>query len=223
MGIRPAHPHVVEHQGALVRTLALGAVAVALGAVLASSQRLPEAPPVLPELAPQVLGVELPAYVVGPAVVLDPTPTDHPATGRPVRIRVPDLGVDVPVVPLGLSGGVLVPPADPQQLGWWEGGAEPGALEGTAILTGHTVSSGGGALDRLHRLEAGDKVVVVTARGRIGYHVDNVAKYSKTTLARVSERVFDQHSPGRLVLVTCTDFDGFQYLANTVAFASVEQ
>lgn len=220
---RRPRPRVAEHEGAVVRILALGAVAVALGAVLASSQQIPQARQALPDLAPQVLGVELPVYVVGPAVVLDRTPTDHPATGRPVRIRVPDLDVDVAVVPIGLTGGVLVPPADPQQLGWWAGGAEAGTLEGTAVVTGHTVSTGGGALDRLHRLGVGDRVVVVTTRGRIDYRVDSVAEYSKTALARVSERVFGQHSPGRLVLVTCTDFDGRQYLGNTLAFASVEQ
>lgn len=220
---RRRRPRVSGGEGATVRALALGAVVVSLGAVLTASQQIPRTPPAVADLTPRVLGVELPAYVVAPAVVLDPTPTDHPATGRPVRIRLPELEVDVPVIPVGLTGGALVPPADPQQLGWWADGAQPGALVGTAVLTGHTVSTGGGALDRLHRLEVGDRVVVVTTRGRIGYRVDNVAKYSKTTLARVSERVFNQHSPGRLVLVTCTDYDGREYLGNTLAFASVEQ
>lgn len=213
-----------RREDTVVRVLALGAVAVALGGVLVSSQAMLPAPSVVVQVGVTTrVEEQLPSYVVAPAVVLDPTPTDHPATGSPRRVQVPDLAVDVPVVPVGLAGDVLVPPSDPQQLGWWTGGAEPGALVGTAVLTGHTVSTGGGALDDLHTLEVGDRVVVVTDEGRIRYAVTSVATYSKTALARVATRVFSRTSPGRLVLVTCTDFDGREYLGNTLVFAAPER
>ena len=76
---------------------------------------------------------------------------------------VPALGVRAPVVEIGVgSDGVLVPPDDPRTLGWWAAGAGPGAAYGSALVTGHTVSTGGGAFDDLERLAAGDPVRVRT-------------------------------------------------------------
>ncbi|HEY0775369.1 MAG TPA: hypothetical protein VGD51_14865, partial [Nocardioidaceae bacterium] len=46
----------------------------------------------------------------------------HPARGVPTRIVVPELGVDAPVVGIDAPGGVLLPPGDPQVLGWWRSG-----------------------------------------------------------------------------------------------------
>ncbi|HEU4512288.1 MAG TPA: class F sortase, partial [Nocardioidaceae bacterium] len=76
-------------------------------------------------------------------------PTAHTAKGVPRRVVVPRLGVDAPVVGIDAPGGVLLPPDDPQVLGWWRSGAKPGARYGSALVTGHTVSSGGGAFDDL--------------------------------------------------------------------------
>ncbi len=137
-----------------------------------------------------------------------------------MRIDIPALDVSAGVVPLTATGGELVPPSDPQLLGWWADGAEPGALTGTALLSGHTVSTGGGALDLLHELRPTDRLTVRTGEGRIHYQVVRVAVYSKPALARASERVFSQQVPGRLVLVTCTDYNGAEYLSNTVVVAA---
>lgn len=216
----------------MIRVLALGAAAVLCGGLLVSSQQLPApaqpstptAPaqpsaPATPAQEPAQVEQRLPAYVVGPSVTLAARPVDHPATGRPVGVSVPRLGITVSVVEIGLSDGALVPPSDPQLLGWWGSGAEPGARRGTAVITGHTVSTGGGALDDLHRLAPGDRVVVTTDAGRIRYEVTAVARYAKPSLARFAEQVFSQAVPGRLLVVTCTDFDGVEYLANTLVFA----
>lgn len=201
----------------VIRVLALGAAALLLGGTVVSTQDAASAPS--PD--PAVARVEaLAPYVVGPAVVLDASPAPHPAAGEPVWMRVPDLDVSVPVVGIGLEGSTLVPPPDPRVLGWWRDGAEPGALHGTTVITGHTVSTGGGALDELHTLGQGSEIVVRTDRGTVGYEVTSVARYAKTTLVRVSERVFAQDVPGRLVLVTCTGYDGVQYVANTVVVAA---
>ncbi len=136
-----------------------------------------------------------------------------------MSLSLPALGVAVPVVGTALTDGILVPPDDPRVLGWWTGGAEPGAMTGTAVIAGHTVSTGGGALDHLDRLSRGDRLRVVTHRGRIPYGVVAVGRYSKKALARVADRVFSQEVPGRLVLVTCSDYDGQQFLGNTLVFA----
>jgi sortase family protein len=140
--------------------------------------------------------------------------------GAPRRVVIPALHVDAPVVAVRAPGGTLVPPSDPQQLGWWAGGAEPGARTGSALVTGHTVHTGGGALDDLETLRRGDRVAVRTDRGRIRYVVRRVAVYSKGSVARHAERLFSQDVPGRLVLVTCEDWDGSQYLSNVVVIAT---
>jgi len=145
--------------------------------------------------------------------------TAHSARGVPRRLVVPRLGVDAPVVPVRAAGGVIRPPADPQMLGWWRGGARPGSVQGSALVTGHTVSAGGGALDHLENLRAGDRVRVRTTAGVVDYAVTRVTIYRKATLAKDSARVFDQYVPGRLVLVTCEDWNGTSYLSNVVVVA----
>jgi len=127
--------------------------------------------------------------------------------------------VDAPVVGIDAPGGVLLPPDDPQILGWWRSGARPGAATGSALVTGHTVSSGGGAFDDLETLEPGDRVRVRTTRGVIDYQVTGVTIYRKAGLAKDAARVFSQTVPGRLVLVTCEDWNGSTYLSNAVVFA----
>ncbi|GAA1909108.1 class F sortase [Nocardioides marmoribigeumensis] len=175
-----------------------------------------------------------PAVVAGRDVV-DPDPDPTPAgTLRPVTIRalrpdrsmaapthvvIPSLGVDAPVVPIGVENGVLIPPGDPQTLGWWSDGAEPGAVRGGALVTGHTVHTGGGQLDDLEQVRRGDVVRVRTTKGVIPYRVSKVTIYRKATLARDAQQVFSQTGPGRLVLITCEDWDGTKYLSNVVVFA----
>ena len=90
----------------------------------------------------------------------------------------------------------------------------------TALVTGHTVHAGGGALDNLETLRRGDRVTVRTDSGRIRYAVRSVAVYEKGALARQAQRLFSQEVPGRLVLITCEDWDGSRYLSNVVVTAS---
>ncbi|MGH3507369.1 MAG: class F sortase [Nocardioidaceae bacterium] len=129
------------------------------------------------------------------------------------------LAIDVPVLPITPEGGVLVPPADPTVLGWYEDGARPGAAQGSAVITGHTVHTGGGALDELDDLRAGDAVRVSTVKGTIRYRVSKVTVMSKTQLARKAQQVFSFTVSGRLVLITCTDWNGQEYLSNTLVYA----
>lgn len=139
--------------------------------------------------------------------------------GAPVDLRVPDLGIRARIVPVAAPGGVLTPPADPQVLGWWADGATPGAEKGSALVTGHTVHTGGGALDDLEQLEPGARVWVRTDTGRLGYDVRSTVVLGKGELARRAQSLFDQEVRGRLVLVTCEDWDGTEYLSNVVVTA----
>lgn len=140
--------------------------------------------------------------------------------GRPRRVVIPALGVDAPVVPVKAPDRTLVPPSNPLELGWWVDGARPGDRWGSALVTGHAVHAGDGALDHLDQLQAGDRVLVRTERARLAYVVRRVRSYTKGTVARDAAELFSQEVPGRLVVVTCGDWNGSAYLSNVVVVAT---
>lgn len=145
------------------------------------------------------------------------TATTRP--GRPTGITIPQLNVTAPVVSIKAVHAALTPPSDPSMVGWWSGGAQPGATRGSAVITGHTVHNGGGAFDDLGKLVPGSVVQVSTVRGQLQYRVATVTTYRKATLAKRAAQVFDQGVRGRLVLVTCEDWNGQVYLSNVVVVA----
>jgi LPXTG-site transpeptidase (sortase) family protein len=140
------------------------------------------------------------------------------AAAAPVRLVVPSLHIDAPVVPVALAAdAVLDPPRDPEQVGWWDDSARPGAGQGQTVITGHTVHTGGGAMDHIGKLRRGAIVDVVTRHGRMRYRVDRVQVVGKDRLARTAGKLFGQrHGDGRLVLVTCTGWNGSYYPSNVV-------
>ena len=140
--------------------------------------------------------------------------------GVPRRVVIEGLRMDAPVVPISTTGDALIPPSDPQQLGWWSAGAQTGARRGSALVTGHTVHDGGGAMDNLERVHTGDRVTVYTGRGIIPYDVRSVEVFGKGSVARHAKRLFSQEVRGRLVLITCEDWDGTRYLSNVVVVAT---
>ena len=62
-------------------------------------------------------------------------------------------------------------------------------------------------------------VRVRTSAGLLEYAVTDVAVYRKSTLARDAERIFSQTVSGRLVLITCEDWNGTGYDSNAVVVA----
>ncbi len=146
-----------------------------------------------------------------PAVDLDP--------GSMEALEIPRLSVEAPIQPVTAPDGVLGIPDDPGILGWWSDGALPGAAQGSALMAGHTVNDGGGALDDLETLEVGDPLTVRTDEGPIDYRVSDVQIYGKQRIARKAEQLFSQEVEGRLVVVTCEDFVDGEYLSNVVVTA----
>ena len=90
---------------------------------------------------------------------------------------------------------------------------------GGALITGHTVHTGGGAFDSLETLTRCDTVRVRTRRGTVEYVVTHVRIYRKSSLARHAGEVFSQQVPGRLVLITCEGWNGAGYDSNAVVLA----
>jgi hypothetical protein len=143
---------------------------------------------------------------------------------RPTTVRVPAIGVNAPVVSTGVdAGGALVVPESPREVGWWSGGAAPGAPYGTILMAGHVDSAeeGLGSLVDLSRTPVG---ATVTVRGTGGssatYRVVARRSYPKATLPW--RDLFRQDVQARLLLVTCGgEFDRRtgHYERNVVVFA----
>ena len=171
----------------------------------------------LPTSAAPTPGLGKPAGVAVPKSSTSRTTPARP--GRPASISIPQLGVTAPVVAIDAVHAALTPPSDASKVGWWSAGAQPGSKRGSAVITGHTVHNGGGAFDNLDKLVPGSTVRVSTSRGQLQYRVATVTTYRKATLAKRAAQLFDQSVRGRLVLVTCEDWNGEVYLSNVVVVA----
>jgi LPXTG-site transpeptidase (sortase) family protein len=203
-------------------------------AAAAAAFALPWVAPSVPQLivdavAPptQVAQAVAPPAIADPPRFIGPLPVAHtarlsgrlPAAGVPMTIKIARLQVDTAVVPISGASGVLLPPSDPQMIGWWREGRVPGAGQGTLVLTGHTVHTGGGAFDHLGALLPGDIVRVRTAPGAVKYQVVSVVDYRKGALSRHAQDIFRRSGQSRLILITCSQWTGTKYLANTVVTA----
>ncbi len=189
------------------------------------------ASPSEPTRSERTTRVEPPATLPVPTLEPMKAPRDTPKDAQPrapevtsqapQRLDLPSIGVSAEVFPIGTEGSAtLVPPADYTTVGWWSQGAEPGSGQGTTILAGHTVHTGGGALDHLGDVRAGDQVVLERANQDLRYEVTSVMTYRKGTLARRAAAIFDQTGPERLAIVTCGDWNGEIYLSNVVVIAN---
>lgn len=122
----------------------------------------------------------------------------------PVGVRVPSLGLDATVRPVGVARDRQMQlPADPRVLGWYRYGPAPGQ-RGSVVVAGHVDSReyGVGPLAALQTVEPGARVEVVTAAGRTRtYRVDSVQRFDRQALPA---EVFSRSGPERLRLVTCT-------------------
>jgi LPXTG-site transpeptidase (sortase) family protein len=169
--------------------------------------------------APQTSTVPRTAPTTRPVKPTKSSPTARSETAGPSRILLPQLALSARVIPIAAKRGTLTPPSNPRVVGWWSGGARPGARTGSAVLTAHTVHTGGGAFDDLDKLRPGAIVTVVSTTGRLAYAATSVTNYPKRSLAKHAAELFDQTTDGRLVLVTCEDWNGKVYLSNVVVIA----
>ncbi|MFC8516921.1 class F sortase [Streptomyces sp. NPDC057257] len=151
-----------------------------------------------------------------------PPPSPLPPS-RPTRVLVPYIGVDAPVIGLGLDRDhrLTAPPeGDAHQVGWYERGPSPGA-RGTAVFVGHLdTDSGPAVFAGLHELGPGHLVEVRRADGRTAvYTVDVVRTYEKAHFP--NREVYGARSRPELRLITCGGeyHPRTGYAGNTVVFA----
>lgn len=140
----------------------------------------------------------------------------------PYRLRIPQIGVNAPVVPIQSNQErVLNPPKDPSVAGWWSEGAAPGESQGSVVLVGHTVRNrGGGVFDGIGGLRSGNAIEVQGSDSALTYRVKSIDVLAKDEVARHAEEIFDQTVAGRLVIITCDDWDGTVWRSNIVTIAA---
>ncbi|MEV7209617.1 MULTISPECIES: class F sortase [unclassified Streptomyces] len=147
------------------------------------------------------------------------------ARSVPVGLRIPALGVDTPVMDLGLAsdGTVEVPPVtDDDRAGWYRHSPTPGQV-GPSVILGHVTVGryGDGVFRHLARLHRGDRI---EARLRNG----TAAEFAVTAVRTVAKAdfptddVYGDVAGPELRLITCGGpRDGEEYRDNVIVFAEL--
>ncbi|MET0788828.1 MAG: class F sortase [Cellulomonas sp.] len=165
-----------------------------------------------------------PAVTASPSSTATPRPTPPPgptgptvpvvdatlgapvaATPPPVRLVVPDVGIDMAVDPVGVrDDGEMEIPEDADRAGWYRFGPAPADPAGATVVAGHvdSVQTGIGQFARLRDLAVGAAVTITSADGSPHeYRVVTVEKVPKD--GAPVDLWFDRSGAPRLVLVTC--------------------
>jgi sortase (surface protein transpeptidase) len=145
-----------------------------------------------------------------------------PGGSPPVRLAIPAIGVETPLIRLGLEPDrSMEVPGDFDLAGWFAEGPAPGQ-PGPAVIAGHVDSRTGPAVFyRLRELRAGDQIHVTRADGaRLRFVVDSKQSFAKAGFP--TDAVFGPTPAAELRLVTCAgtfDQARHSYRDNLVVFA----
>lgn len=117
----------------------------------------------------------------------------------PARIRIPSIGLDTPVIPVGLTanGEIEVPNGSTKNVGWYQYGKLPGDL-GNAVFDAHVFA----AFKNLRYAKIGDIISVVDAQG-----IEQRFRITSSVVYPVSdvpmENIILDESSRNIVLITC--------------------
>lgn len=150
------------------------------------------------------------------------TPTSS-GPGLPVRVSLPTIGVEAPIVPVGLEsdGTMQIPGA--QEAGWYLPGRRPGATTGSAVIAAH-IDYGGqmGVFFRLPELALGAEISVQDDAGIVHRFV--VAERFQVGKSELPvQELFRTGGEPTLTLITCGgafDPDERRYRDNIVVRAT---
>ncbi|MFG3588448.1 class F sortase [Streptomyces sp. NPDC047990] len=161
-----------------------------------------------------------------------PPPSEHSANAAralrrsvPVRLRIPAIGVDTPLIRLGLTPGgeAEVPPVTAHdRAGWYRFSPTPGQT-GPSVILGHvTVGAyGDGVFRHLARTRRGDRVEARLENGTTAvFTVDSVRTVAKAEFP--ADAVYGDVDRPELRIVTCGGpRTGDGYLDNVIVFATL--
>jgi hypothetical protein len=149
--------------------------------------------------SPATSGGRLPTLTARPA-----TPPSDASAAAPTRIRVPSVGIDAAIEPVGVDGrGFMVIPDEVRKVGWYRFGPAPGDPAGAAVIAGHvdTKEQGAGALFPLREIHVDDRITVTVAGRDLQFRVLGKQTIVKQRLP--VEELFARDGSPRLVLITC--------------------
>ena len=147
-----------------------------------------------------------------------PQPLDP---GDPVRVTISAIGVDAPLVPVGLRSDGAMETPDFGHAAWYQPGPRPGE-PGPAVLVAHVDAreQGPDVFFRLRDLRPGDRVTVHYTDSARTFTVTDTEQAAKTTLP--TERIWPATTDPVLRLITCGgafDRSAGSYLDNVIVYA----
>jgi hypothetical protein len=134
---------------------------------------------------------------------LDHQPHPQPLNSDgPTSITIPAIGVQAPIVAVGLQANGAMQLPDPGQVGWYRLGPRPGA-PGPAVLIGHVDNrTGPDVFYRLRELRPGDQILIGQSDGTTSrFLVGRLEQHPKTALP--TSRIFTPAPGPRLRVITC--------------------
>lgn len=132
-----------------------------------------------------------------------PATTKDMKYGLPVRLTIPRIHVDAPILYMGLTPtGDMDVPADLVNVGWYKYGPHPGDV-GSAVIAGHLEGYKDlGVFIDLIKLQKGDTLSILNDRGvTTTFAVRELKSYPQKD--RPSE-IFHSEDGAHLNLITCT-------------------
>lgn len=127
------------------------------------------------------------------------------SAGLPMRLKIPEIGVDSAVISVGLtSDGAMDVPKSPTKVAWFSLGSRPGE-DGSAVIAGHYdwKNNMPAVFNNLYKLDVGDKILVEDEKGvTMIFIVREIKTYNKDDEA---PDVFGSNDEkAHLNLITCT-------------------
>ncbi|MFJ8110790.1 class F sortase [Streptomyces sp. NPDC096132] len=160
-----------------------------------------------------------------------PSPTRTTQAARPlarsvpVTLRIPAIGVDTPVMRLGLAadGTVQVPPVEADDRAGWYGHSPTPGQTGPSVILGHVTVGryGDGVFRHLDRLRRGDRIAARLGNGSTAeFAVTEVRTVDKADFP--TEDVYGNVDGPELRLITCGGpRSGDGYRDNVIVFAAL--
>ena len=219
--------HAGRRQHQLLLALVVVLLAIGAGALGLAVTRGADLPP---ELSTPSAASTDPAIGAPSSSASQQSPNDPPShtaiaalpRSVPLRVVIPSIGVDSPLMMLGLqTDGTLQVPPGPTPAGWFDASPTPGS-NGAAVIAGHVTYNGRGVFFHLAELKPGAYIQVVRTDGRTAvFTVTSIESFPKDRFPTIKVYGTQTDVP-ELRLLTCTgDYDPVHhnYPNNLVVFA----
>ena len=124
---------------------------------------------------------------------------------RPIRIKIPSIGVDATIESVGFTiDGAVDVPKGPTNAAWFDQWPRPGE-NGNSIVTGHSGWKNGipAVFDNLYKVQKGDKIYIEDNKGMIiSFIVRGSKKYDPN--ADALDVFYSNDGKSHLNLITCS-------------------